>query len=242
MAEALALRGAEAVFSYAGRVSAPKGQPLPMRVGGFGGVAGLADYLRAEAISHVIDATHPFAATMSRHAVEACAAAGVALCAFERPPWAPGPGDRWRPVPDLATAVVALPEAPSRIFLAIGKQTLEAFAARPEHFYLLRLVDPPDAPLPLPRAEAVIARGPFDVAGDTALLRAHGIEGVVAKNAGGTGARAKLDAARALGLPVILIDRPAVPPRAICGSVAEVLDWLDHSGSATAAPVAKRGV
>jgi precorrin-6A/cobalt-precorrin-6A reductase len=208
-----------------------------MRLGGFGGIDGLRNFLRTEAITHVIDATHPFAAQMSAHAVAACAAEGVALCAFERPPWTPRQDDHWIAVSDIAAAVSALPEAPARIFLAIGRQHLEAFAARPEHFYLLRLVDPPQAPLPLPRAEAVIARGPFTEAGDRALLETHRIDLIVAKNAGGEGARAKLDAARALGLPVILIDRPKLPARPVASSVAELLGWLDH-----AAPVAERGV
>ncbi len=213
------------------------GQPLPMRVGGFGGVDGLRQYLRNEKITHVIDATHPFAAQMSAHAVTACKAEGVALCAFEREAWTPGPEDHWTRVADIAAAVEALPKAPTRVFLAIGRQNLQAFAARPEHFYLLRLVDAAPNPLPFPQAEAVIARGPFTEAGDRALLETHRIHLIVAKNSGGEGARAKLDAARALDLPVILIDRPAIPARPVSGTIDAVLDWLDH-----AAPVVERGV
>lgn len=231
MARALAEAGVDAVFSYAGRTHRPVPQPLPVRVGGFGGAAGLAHWLHAEGISHVIDATHPFAAQMSRNAVEACARTATPLIGLERPPWQAGPGDDWRPVADPAAAVAALPEAPARVFLAIGKQGLAAFAARPQHHYLLRLVDPPTEPLPLPQASVVIARGPFDAAADTALLRAHAITHVVAKNAGGTGAAAKLTAARTLGLPVILIDRPVVPPRAVAATVAEVMAWLGHAGT-----------
>ena len=226
MARALADAGVEAVYSYAGRTEAPVAQPLPVRVGGFGGVAGLVEYLRAERISHVIDATHPFAAQMSRNAVEACAEAEVPLVALEREPWQAGAGDHWTHVPDLAGAVAALGEAPCRVFLAIGRQTLDAFAGAPQHHYLLRLVDPPTDPLPLPRAEAVIARGPFDVAGDLALLKNHRIEVIVAKNAVGAGAEAKLVAARELGLPVILIDRPAVPARQVARTVSEAVGWL----------------
>ena len=237
LARALAERGTPALFSYAGRTESPLPQPLPMRVGGFGGVAGLIETLRAGGFSHVIDATHPFAAQMSRHAIAACAATGVPLCAFERPEWVPGAGDRWSRVAGIAAAAAALPEAPARVFLAIGKQPLAEFAGAPQHHYLLRLVDPPAAPLPLPDAEAVIARGPFTVDGDTALLRDHAITHVVAKNAGGSGAAAKLAAARALGLPVVMIDRPALPPRLLRGSVEAVLDWLDHGASG-----AKRGV
>lgn len=226
MARALARTGHEAVFSYAGRVARPAPQPLPTRIGGFGGAGGLADYLRAEKIGAVIDATHPFASQMSRNACAACAGTGTPLIALERPAWAPAPGDDWRHVPDLAGAVAALPETPARVFLAIGKQHLTPFAARPQHHYLLRLVDPPEGPLPLPDAHAEIARGPFDAAVDKALMRRHAITHIVAKNAGGAGAEAKLIAARALGLPVILIDRPALPPRRVAPDVAGVLRWL----------------
>lgn len=232
LARTLADRGDDALFSYAGRTAHPVAQPLPTRVGGFGGIDGLAAFLKAEGITRVVDATHPFAARMSANAVAACARAAVPLVSFERAPWQAGAGDAWQHVPDLERAVAALPEAPARVFLAIGKQNLEAFAARPQHHYLLRLVDPPEGALPLPQAEAVIARGPFDAVGDTALLRAHRTDLIVAKNAGGTGARAKLEAARSLGLPVILIDRPRVPGRTILSRMEDVLHWLDHSAGA----------
>ncbi|WP_151720716.1 cobalt-precorrin-6A reductase [Gemmobacter serpentinus] len=233
LAQALAARGLDAVFSYAGRTAAPVAQPLPTRIGGFGGVAGLVDYLRVHAIGCVVDATHPFAAGMSWNAVAACAEARVPLLAYERAPWQAGPQDRWTHVADLAQAVNALPEAPARVFLAIGRQHIAAFAARPQHHYLLRLVDPPEGTLPLPDTSLVIARGPFDVAGDTALLRDHRITHVIAKNAGGAGAEAKLLAARALGLPVILIDRPAIPARPVARDLDQVLDWIEgHSAPA----------
>lgn len=221
---AAALQGQPAILSYAGRTEAPRAQPVPVRIGGFGGAEGLARYLRQEGIGRVIDATHPFAAQISRNAIAACAATGVPLLALQRPEWQPGPGDAWTRVPDIAAAARALPRAPGRVFLAIGRQHLAEFAGLPHHF-LLRLVDPPQA-LPLGRVSVEIARGPFDAAGDTALLRRHGITLVVAKNAGGAGAEAKLAAARALGLPVVMIDRPALPPRAVVGAVDAVLDWL----------------
>ena len=227
MARALAEAGVDAVYSYAGRTENPVPQPLPVRVGGFGGVAGLAAYLQAEGITHAVDATHPFAAQMSRNAVEACAATGTPLIALERAPWAAVEGDRWTHVPDIAAAVTRLGDAPRRVFLAIGRQTLDSFAGAPQHHYLLRLVDPPTEPLPLPRAEAVISRGPFTVEGDRALLRDRRIEVIVAKNAGGAGAEAKLVAARELGLPVVLIDRPWVPGRRVARTVAEVMAWLN---------------
>lgn len=214
------------MFSYAGRTQAPVAQPLPTRIGGFGGVAGLAGYLRAGGISHVIDATHPFAAQMSRNAIAACAETGTPLLSFERPAWQAGEGDRWTHVPTTEAAAAALPDARARVFLAIGKQTLGAFASKPQHHYLLRLVDAPDAALPLPDTAVIIAKGPFTEIGDTDLMRSHAITHVVAKNAGGSGADAKLRAARRLGLPVILIDRPTLPPRESAGSLDQVMAWL----------------
>jgi len=229
LAKALAEAGMDAVFSYAGRTANPVAQPLPLRVGGFGGVDGLLRYLREEEISHVVDATHPFAAQMSRNVVQACAEANLPLCAYERPPWRPAAGDNWIHVGDMDAAVQALPETPARVFLAIGKQNLADFAAKPQHHYLLRLVDAPEAELPLPNCSVEIARGPFDEAGDLALMQHHGITHVVSKNAGGRGASAKLAAARALALPIIMIDRPQVPPRMTYGDVAEVMAWLFHT-------------
>lgn len=236
LALALASAGLDAVYSYAGRTGAPVGQPIPTRTGGFGGAEGLAVYLRHEGFTHIIDATHPFAAQISANAVEAASEARIPLIAFERTPWTRTTGDRWTHVPDTASAVAALPEAPATVFLAIGRQGLTPFAARPQHNYLLRLVDPPDGPLSLPNATALIARGPFTTEGDRALLETRKVEIIVAKNAGGEGARAKLDAARALGLPVILIDRPALPARPVRHSVAEVMRWLHDT------PPAERGV
>lgn len=229
---ARAMLGRDAVFSYAGRTEAPVAQPLPTRIGGFGGVDGLAAYLRAENITAVVDATHPFAAQMSRNAIDACTLSGVPLLALQRPAWTAQAGDIWQNVASIDTAIDALPDAPACVFLAIGKQNLAGFAAKPHH-YLLRLVDRPESP-PLPDCTVVLARGPFDVEGDKALLLQHNITHIVAKNAGGAGAAAKLTAARDLGLPVILIDRPDLPERQVMATVEDVMTWLDH--------IADRGV
>nr|WP_315430874.1 cobalt-precorrin-6A reductase [uncultured Albidiferax sp.] len=234
LARALAAAGVDAIFSYAGRTEAPIAQPLPTRVGGFGGCMGLLAWLRANRITQVVDATHPFAAQMSSHAIVACGEARIPLLALERPAWVAQAGDAWQNVPDVDAAVAALPAAPAHVFLAIGRQQLAPFARLPQHRYLLRLVDAvPD--LPLAHTEVVLARGPFTEQGDRALMLAHGITHVVAKNAGGSGAEAKLLAARALGLAVVLIDRPVIPKRATVASVAEVMDWI-------AAHTADRGV
>jgi precorrin-6A/cobalt-precorrin-6A reductase len=224
MAQALSDAGLRSLYSYAGRTETPVVQPIPVRVGGFGGIDGLIDFLQTERVTHVIDATHPFAAGMSGNAVAACREMNLPLIALERPPWVAQPGDNWTHVPDVAAAVAALPEIPTRVFLAIGRQNLAPFAVKPHH-YLLRLVDaPPSAPLP--DATILIARGPFGVAGDTALLHSNRISHIVAKNAGGQGAVAKLTAARTLRIPVILIERPVIPPRAVVATIDEVMNWL----------------
>lgn len=209
-----------------GRVERPRPQPVPVRIGGFGGPAGLADWLRHHRVTHLVDATHPFAARMSANAVAAAQETGVPLIALTRPPWTEQPGDRWTRVPDMAAAVAALDGPKQRIMLAIGRMHLAEFAARPQHFYLLRLVDEPAQPVPLPDHRVVIDRGPFSAEADRNLMQAHQIGLILSKNAGGTGAVSKLEAARSLDLPVLMIDRPSLPPRRETGTVAGVLDWI----------------
>lgn len=214
------------MLSYAGRTEHPRAQAIPTRVGGFGGVEGLADYMTRQGVTHLVDATHPFAARISANAIAAAARADIPLLALTRSEWVEGPGDRWTRVADTGRAVGALGPDPARVFLALGRQTIGDFASAPQHFYLLRFVDP--AKPALPDHHLIVDRGPFTLEGERTLLHEHRIAVVVAKNAGGTGARAKLDAARELGLPVVMIDRPFIPPRPQVGSVAAVLDWLDH--------------
>lgn len=228
LARALADRGIAAVLSYAGRTDRPADQPVPVRIGGFGGVAGLGAFLRAERVTHLVDATHPFAAQMSANAVAAAAGAGAPLIALTRPAWAPQPGDQWRHVPDIPAAVDALAGPARRVMLALGRMHVDAFAAQPQHHYLLRFVDAPAAQPRLPRHSLVVDRGPFTAANDAQLMRDHGVDIVVAKNAGGSGAEAKLVAARALGLPVVMIDRPRLPVRAEAHDIATVLRWIAH--------------
>ncbi|MFQ3453959.1 cobalt-precorrin-6A reductase [Bradyrhizobium sp. UFLA06-06] len=228
LAVATARAGIDAVYSYGGRTRAPADQPLPVRSGGFGGVSGLADYLRREAITHVIDATHPFAAEMSRNAIAACAQTTTPLIALERAPWDKTSGDRWIEVADVVSAVATLPDSRANVFLAIGRQHIAPFGTRPQHAYTLRFVDPPEQALPLPDAEIIVSRGPFTLEGELEMMRARRIEWIVARNSGGTGARAKVDAARVLGLPVIMITRPLLPERPRVESVSEVMQWLGH--------------
>jgi precorrin-6A/cobalt-precorrin-6A reductase len=218
----------DAIYSYAGRTQIPLGHSLPTRIGGFGGVMGLANFIREQRITHVVDATHPFAAEMSRHAVEACAMTGIPLIALERAPWVRASGDHWIEVADIDAAAAALPEQRARVFLAIGRQHVAPFAARPQHAYTLRFVDAPDGIPPWRDAEVIVSRGPFTIEGDRELMRIRGIELLVSRNSGGSGARAKIDAARELGLPVIMISRPVLPERSRVESIEEVLAWLGH--------------
>lgn len=228
LARLLAQAGLRATLSYAGRTDSPRAQPVPIRVGGFGGVEGLVAYLRDHHVTHLVDATHPFAATMSANAVEATRLAGVPLIALSRPPWVAVEGDRWSHVPDIAAAVAALAGPPRRIMLALGRMHVDAFAAQPQHDYLLRFVDAPATPPALPRHTLVVDRGPFSVEADMALMREQAIDLILCKNGGGSGAQAKLIAARALGLPVMMIDRPALPQRMEVWRPDDVMDWLGH--------------
>ena len=150
------------------------------------------------------------------------------MLALERAPWERTPGDRWIEVADVAAAVAALPERRAKVFLAIGRQHIAPFGAQPQQAYTLRFVDPPEQPLPLRDADVIVSRGPFTLEAELEMMRARNIEWIVARNSGGTGARAKIDAARALDLPVIMITRPRLPERPRVESVEAVMQWLGH--------------
>jgi len=198
----------EGVVSLAGRTSAPAAQALPTRVGGFGGVEGLTRYLTDESIERVIDATHPFAAQMSANARKACAALGVPLLVYLREPWRLTSGDRWIEVFDNASAAHALGHTPRRVFLSIGRQGVANFRAAPRHDYLLRVIEPPRAEDLPPKCEVIFARGPFTREDEMALMRENRIDILVSKNSGGALTYAKIEAARELGLPVVMIQPP----------------------------------
>jgi precorrin-6A/cobalt-precorrin-6A reductase len=217
----------EVISSLAGRTREPARPAGRTRVGGFGGPAELAGWLVAEHIGAVIDATHPFAAAITAAAVTATAQAGVPLLLLRRPGWTAGPGDDWRRVPSLAAAAASLPG--ERVLLTVGRTGLAAFAADERRWFLIRSVEAPVPPLP-PRAQLRQARGPFTVPGELALLREHAIDVVVTKDSGGEQTSAKLAAARQLGLPVVMVDRPAVPDAPAVATVAEALAWLGHCG------------
>jgi precorrin-6A/cobalt-precorrin-6A reductase len=224
-------------LSLAGRTANPAAQPVPVRIGGFGGADGLARHLAAERIDVLIDATHPYAAIMAANAVRAARSAGVPLIALRRPPWTAVAGDRWIEVADIPAAVAVLGNAPRRVFLALGRKDLAPFEAAPQHHYLVRSVDPVEPPLAVPNATYVTGRGPFTQKGDHALLSAHRIETVVAKNSGGGATYSKIAAARALRLTVVLLARPPLPAVTSATTIEEVEAFIDH-----AAPSAERDV
>ncbi|WP_329490701.1 cobalt-precorrin-6A reductase [Kitasatospora sp. NBC_01246] len=224
--------GPRVTSSLAGRVAAPRLPAGEVRIGGFGGPDGLAAWLRAERVDAVVDATHPFAAVMSRNAALAAAATGVPLLALRRPGWSPVDGDRWHPVESLDAAAAVLPGLGRRVFLTTGRQGIGAFAHLDGLRFLARSVDPPEPPVPA-ALDVLLDRGPFTLDGERALLREHRIDVVVTKDSGGAATAPKLTAARELGLPVVVVERPA-PPAGVpaAASVPAALDWLAARGLA----------
>ncbi len=228
----------DATLSLAGRTAEPKALPLPVRSGGFGGADGLADYLTRENIDLLVDATHPFAVRISANAAEAAARAGTPLFALRRPGWEERAGDHWTRVPDLEAAVDALGVIPRRVFLAIGRQEAHVFNRTPLHAYLVRSVDPVDPPLTVPDAQYILSIGPFDEADERALLTDKNIDVVVTKNSGGEATYAKIAAARALGIEVVMVERRHSADVPAVVTAEEALDRIAHLLS----PAIKRGV
>ena len=230
LGERLAARGdLDVTLSLAGRTAAPVPHAVPVRIGGFGGADGLADYLIRQRIDALIDATHPYATVISENAIAAARKTGVAFIALRRPAWSRVEGDRWTEVDDTAAAVRALGEPPRRVFVALGRNDLAPFVTAPQHFYLFRSVDPIDPPLPVPDARYVTARGPFSEAHDRALMADHGINVVISKNSGGNAAYGKIAAARTLGVEVIMIRRSSATNAAAVTTIDEAVAWLDHA-------------
>lgn len=218
--------GARVTSSLAGRVASPRLPPGEVRVGGFGGADGLAAWLRTHQVDVLIDATHPFAGTISFNAAAAAATAHVPLLALRRPGWMPGTGDDWHPVGSLAEAARTLPALGRRVFLTTGRMGLAAFAELDGLWFLMRSVDAPEPPCPA-RMEVLLERGPFSLAGERELIRRHRIDVLVTKDSGGAATAPKLAAAREAGIPVIVVRRPPVPEGvAVAGTPDLALAWL----------------
>jgi precorrin-6A/cobalt-precorrin-6A reductase len=202
--------GVRVTSSLAGRVARPVLPPGEIRIGGFGGAGGLAQWLREHEVDVLIDATHPFAGTISFNAASAAATAHVPLLALRRPGWVAGAGDDWHPADSLEQAAGMLPALGRRIFLTTGRMGLAAFAGLDGLWFLVRSVDAPHPPHPL-HMETLLDRGPFSLDGERALLHDHRIDVLVTKDSGGPATCAKLAAAREAGLPVVVVRRPPVP-------------------------------
>ncbi|MFY1679573.1 MULTISPECIES: cobalt-precorrin-6A reductase [unclassified Streptomyces] len=219
--------GVRVTTSLAGRVGRPGPLAGEVRTGGFGGPEGLAAWLRAHRVTALVDATHPFAQAITAHAVRAAESAAVPLVVVRRPGWCPVPGDRWHPVESLAEAAELLPDLGRRVLLTVGRTGIGAFAHLRDVDFVARCVEPPKPPLP-PRVHIVLDRGPFTVEEETALLRAHRVETLVAKDSGGSATSAKLAAARDLALPVVVVRRPPLPEGV--WAVTDVPGVLDRLG------------
>jgi precorrin-6A/cobalt-precorrin-6A reductase len=220
------ISGLEVVTSLAGRTSRPEIPKGSIRIGGFGGVEGLTEYLKAAEIAMVVDATHPFAARISRHAAEAAAAARRPCLMLVREPWQPRDGDRWIDVKDARQAAATLADLGERVFLTVGRQELDCFAGMQRTWFLVRLIERPTTGLPLAQCEIIAGRGPFTAEAERSLMAQHRIETLVSKNSGGDSTYGKIAAARALGIAVVMIRRPALPMAERVAHVGAAFDWV----------------
>jgi precorrin-6A/cobalt-precorrin-6A reductase len=224
--QVIALKDIEVITSLAGRTQQPLNLDGVVRVGGFGGADGLAAYLREYQIDRLIDATHPFAAQISWNAATAAQVVGIPFLRLLRPAWTRAEGDRWLEVDTVEAAVAGIPALAQRVFLTIGRQQLAPFAPLTHLWFLMRAIDPPRDDLPLPQGELLLDRGPFSLEQERQLLLAYQIDAIVSKNSGGEATYAKIIAARELGLPVIMIRRPVMPPALQVEKVEQAIAWL----------------
>ena len=215
------------VTSLAGRTARPRIPGGEVRIGGFGGVDGLVGWLRSELVDAVVDATHPFASRITANAAAACVRLRLPLLIYRRPGWRAQDGDDWQRVESLDAAADRVPPG-ARVFLTVGRTGIAPFAGLEQPWFLARCVEPPQPPTP-PRLELLLARGPFALADELALLHEHRINLLVTKDSGSAATAAKLDAARLAGIPVLMVDRPPLPPNArVVGTEPEVIRWLEH--------------
>ena len=229
----------EVTTALAGRTEAPGPLPDRVRIGGFGGAEGLAAYLAEARIGLLVDATHPFADQIARHARLACEQTGVPRLVLERAPWRRHPLDRWIDVEDFEGAAAAVARVGRRCFLTMGRSDLDAFARADRVHFVVRLIDPPRQALPLVSYQVVLGRGPFTLAGERAVLRRHRIDVLAAKASGGAATEAKLVAAREAGLPVVMLRRPKPEPGPRVATVEAALAWLEDRLVGASAPIAQ---
>jgi len=233
-ASALARRIADepdvaAILSLAGTTAEPAPTPVTRRIGGFGGAEGLAAFVAREHIDAVVDATHPFASRISANAVAASGATGTPLVVFTRPPWTREPDDRWIEIAAMDDAVTALGTQRRTVFLTQGRLQLAAFAQAPQHRYIVRAIDRPADIDALPDHKLILARGPFTIRDELELMKHEGIEMLVTKNSGGRATYAKIEAARALEIEVVIVGRPPAPEAETHHDLDAVLAWIaDH--------------
>ncbi|MCW6051401.1 cobalt-precorrin-6A reductase [Microcoleus sp. A2-C5] len=226
-AKASQIADIEVISSLAGRTK----QPLTpktgtVRIGGFGGATGLAEFLRCSPIDLLIDATHPFAAQISANAAIAAVECNVPHLMMVRPGWEMVEGDRWIEVANHSEAATALSGQSQRVFLTIGRQELAAFAGLDAIWFLMRAIDPPAPNTPVPNGKLLLARGPFSLADERQLLLEYRIDTIVSKNSGGAATYAKIVAARELGIPVVMVQRPPIPDVEQVADVEGAISWL----------------
>jgi precorrin-6A/cobalt-precorrin-6A reductase len=230
LAAELVSQGTDVISSLAGRVRQPRLPEGQVRIGGFGGADGLAAFLGEEGITHLVDATHPFAGTITVNAARAADMTGVPRLVLRRPGWDSDPS--WASVADIREAAAAVRDWPGEsVFLTTGRRDLDAFADDGTHRFLVRTVDPPDGTVP-PRMTLILDRGPYTVEGESRLMRDHGIGLLVTKNSGGPMTSAKLSAARNLGVRVVMVQRPPLPRGSVAvPTVAEAMCWIRDSSA-----------
>ncbi|BAY26943.1 precorrin-6x reductase [Calothrix sp. NIES-2100] len=221
--------GIEAIASLAGRTRQPSVPAGNVRIGGFGGVAGLVSYLREMSIDFVIDATHPFASQISFNAAAATAEVAIPRLLFNRPAWEKVNGDRWIEVDDIAAAATALSNQAQRVFLTVGRQELSAFAELESIWFLMRVIDPPSPDTLIPQGLVLCDRGPFALDNEREILIQHKIDTIVSKNSGGDATYAKIIAARELGVKVVMVKRPPTPPGEQVSNIEDAIAWLQDN-------------
>ena len=214
----------EVISSLAGRTRKPAALVGQVRVGGFGGATGLANYLQENSIDILIDATHPCAGQITCNGAIASQLANIPHLMLVRPEWEKVTGDNWIEVESVEAAAQAIPESVKRVFITSGRQQLEPFLQRSHIWYLMRSIDPPD--VELPNSKVLLDRGPFNLEQERKLLQDYQIEAIVSKNSGGSATYAKIIAARELGIPVVMVQRPARPEGEKVNDIEEAIAWL----------------